>query len=196
MSWFKRKEPLQGSRRSEVLRGLTDGLVEGQLNTVSSGLDAGILTLAPNQTKARALAEWHAVLISGTLYGLWCSLRSQSKISPFLELFRAEFLRQLDPECRTEFVKIANDREDEYVPAIKNAIESPPSGDLLFDMLQLTSLMCRRITGDVDDAELIGANVFQAHFLESVLVTQLTSVKKLFDDIQLKYPETFSGPLS
>jgi hypothetical protein len=191
VGWFKQKE----HSRSELVRDLSSHLVKAQLNFASYAFNAEMLGLLPCQSFERGLAEWHAIMISGTVYAMWRSLGTQEKIFPVLDAFKPAFLRSLEPGCRAEFASIANVREDEYVPAIGTALQKAES------MLSFLAHVGRRISGHTSGVSIpespgnAGADFLVALALERILVTHLTSTKKLFDELQLTVPTTFIGPI-
>ena len=106
---FWGKQP-QKSKRAELVNQVAEGLLRPENTNPLEGFN---LRLAQNQTRDRAVAEWHAAMTAAMVCGMWSSLKTQEKVKPILDAFHPKFLNILEPSCRDEFLEIANVREPE-----------------------------------------------------------------------------------
>lgn len=175
-SLFKSKPPA----REASIRFLVDFLLK--ISTVNKYFDQFI----PRKGPARdlALAECHALRVFQTTFALWAALGSKDKVLPILDVFQPAFVGSLSPSCREIFLKIVNEREQEYMEAVPDALSS---GDSTTAM-KLSALMLRRISGDTDSQDIFGALR-----LWSVIVKDTISLKQTIEKLQEEAPSLFSN---
>jgi len=154
----------------------------------------GHTPLADGQTLDRAMAEWQAIMVSGTVYALWASVGSAEKIFPILDAFKPAFLARLSPGCREAFMGIANSREDFYVKSFSDVLTSKDDANAV----NLSGAMARRVTGHYnDEIERAGPlgndgpDVFDRLLLWKDLTTHIIATKQYFDELQRRVPTLF-----
>lgn len=187
--------------RQELIKEFAKGLVESQTKPPEF---VGRVALAEGQTPDRALAEWYALENTMMTYALWASVGSRDKIFPILDMYQPLLLEALRPGCREIYLRIVSTREEQYMRKIAEVLESREAHRAL--AVRLATLMARRITGHYNEErqELEegyfpfpdGPDIATAVGLWILVIGSLTGTKKVFDNLQRKFPRAFSGPMT
>ncbi|SRR5229473_6291133 len=191
---FKRRE----QTREELIKQTTDMMLEGDAKPDKFFEWFGSEPLAKGQTLDSALAEWHALTVSGTHYALVASLGTAEKVSPIINMYRSAFAQRLSPDCRNIFLQIVMFREEEYVKAIFKALKSEDSAQVL----KLFGSMARRITGYYDEevekaglATVEGPDIGKVTAFSYFVMGQIVPTKEFIDRLQVQIPRLFTGPM-
>jgi hypothetical protein len=191
---FRRKE----ETRAKLLQGVTDMMAEEEAKPEKFFSMFGDVRLATGQTADNALAEWHALQVSILHYGLVCSLETQEKVTPMMDLYRAALARRLGPACRSIFVKVVSLREREYLEGFYETLSKNEPGQTL----RFFGSIARRVSGHYDEQREIdniphpdGPDVITITAFSRFITDCLISTKRYADNLQEKAPKLFSGSM-
>ena len=162
---------------------LVESHVDGALGSAGFSIHFNRSKLASGQTLDVALAEWHALMISSTFYGLSLGLDTPEKIQLIIDKFQVAFLKKLSDGCRSAFLPIAAQREQEFMLRFPVALKSAS----VSEALKLSSAMAAHITGHydelLDNAGLLLDDPITCTAVWDVVLSNAVSTKKLAEGI-------------